>query len=95
MEDQQGASGKELQRVNLMLKRDHSEWLDGLAHEIRANTGAKVSRSEIVRAALSTMSEIHRLAPKAARQLIPLGTCKTETELALAGVLAMRLAVMK
>ncbi|HTX36452.1 MAG TPA: hypothetical protein VME43_15590 [Bryobacteraceae bacterium] len=79
-----------LERVNLMLARRDSAWLDSLANEIRVNTGAKVSRSEIVRAALSTLAELHRLAPMAPTRLIPLHSCKSRDELALAGTLAVR-----
>jgi hypothetical protein len=90
MDNRQGADGKALERVNLMLTRDDSAWLDTLANQIRENTGAKVSRSEIVRAALSTMAELHRLEPMFPAWLMPLHTCKTERELAVAGILAIR-----
>ena len=82
--------GKVLERVNLMLTRDDSTWLDMLANEIRTNMGAKISRSEIVRAALTTMGELHRLAPMFPDRLMPLHSCKSRGELALMGILAVR-----
>ena len=83
-----------LERVNLMLARKDSAWLDTLANEIHVNTGAKVSRSEIVRAALCTMAELHRLNPMAPSRLIPFHSCKTRDELILAGILAARRAAL-
>ncbi len=94
MDNQQNTGGKALERVNLMLTRGDSAWLDTLANEIRVNTGAKVSRSEIVRAALSTMAELHRLAPIFPARLMPLHSCKSRDELALIGILAVRSAVL-
>jgi hypothetical protein len=95
MHNQQNRNGNELERVNLMLKRDDSAWLDRLANEIRANTGVNVSRSEIVRAALSTMAELHRLALTATPHLFSLAACKSEGELTVAGILAVRSAVVR
>jgi hypothetical protein len=83
-----------LERVNLVLTWRDSAWLDTLANEIRVNTGAKISRSEIVRAALFTMAELHRLAPKAPTRLMPLHSCKSRGELTLAGVLTVRRAAL-
>ncbi len=79
-----------LERVNLMLMRDESEWLDQLGAEIREQTGAKVSRSEIVRAAIATLTELHRLAPACPTRLMPLSSCKSGSELTVVGVLAVR-----
>jgi hypothetical protein len=47
---QKSHSEDRLERVNLMLSREESEWLDQLAAEILAATGSKVSHSQIVRA---------------------------------------------
>jgi len=81
-------------RVNLVLGRNESEWLDQLAAEILASSGAKVSRSEIASAAIATFRELHRLVPscRCPAGLIPLGRCKSGTELVVAGLLAIRLA---
>ena len=54
------ATGETLQRTNLMLTKGESEWLDAFAAEILATGGAKVSRSEIVRAALVGLRELHK-----------------------------------
>ena len=93
MDNQLTTDGKALERVNLMLTRDDSAWLDMLANQIRTNTGAKISRSEIVRAALTTMAELHRLAPMFPDRLMPLQSCKTKGELAVVGILAVRRAL--
>lgn len=82
-----------LERVNLMLGREESEWLDQLAAEILAATGAKVSRSEIVRAAIATLQEVHLAAPAYPTWLTPLGRCESGAALAQMGVLAVRWAV--
>jgi hypothetical protein len=82
-----------LERFNLLLIREESEWLDQLAAEILAATGAKVSRSEIVRAAIATLRELHRAAPAGPARLMPLGRCESGAALAQVGVLAVRWAV--
>ena len=56
-------TGEDLRRVNLILSRADSDFLVQLGREIDARTGAKVSRSEIVRASIAGMRELHRLAP--------------------------------
>jgi len=84
-----------LERVNLMLARDESEWLDQLVAEILQQTGAKVSRSEIVRAAIATLAELHRLAPWCPEWITPLALCKTGSQLAVLGVLAVRCATIR
>jgi hypothetical protein len=77
-----------LERVNLMLSPADSGWLDELAAEIRTRTGAKLSRSEITRAAIATMRELHRYGDTL--RFGALAACKSETELSIAGVLAVR-----
>jgi hypothetical protein len=84
-----------LERVNLILGRDESAWLDQLGAEILEQTGAKVSRSEIVRAGIATLAELHRLAPSCPEMFTPLALCKSGSELAVLGVLAMRCATVK
>ena len=44
-----------------------AEWLDQLAAEILARSGATISRSEIARAAIATFRELHRLVPSCRR----------------------------
>jgi hypothetical protein len=68
-------TGERLERVNVMLERQESDWLDQLAAEIHTETGAKVSRSEIVRAGIAGMRELHRLAPACPSRFVPLATC--------------------
>jgi hypothetical protein len=79
-----------LERVNLMLTRDESDRLDQLAAEILAQTGAKVSRPEIVRAALSVLRELDRLAPACPTRFVPLHTCRSDADLAMLSVLTAR-----
>jgi hypothetical protein len=88
------STGERLERVNIMLARQESEWLDELAAEIHTSSGAKVSRSEIVRAAIAGLRELHRLAPASLSRLVPLlplSSC-TGAGLGQMAVLAMRLA---
>lgn len=82
MDHHQNGATKALERVNLMLTRADSAWLDGLANEIRSANGAKVSRSEIVRAALAAVQELH----KAGNLFnVPLSSCRSASELAQMG----------
>ena len=80
-------TGEDLRRVNLMLSRANSDFLVQLGREIDARTGAKVSRSEIIRAALAGMRELHRFSP--------LATCKNETDLAVQMLLAIRASITR
>ena len=79
-----------MERVNLMLAREDSEFLDQLTEEIQSTTGAKVSRSEIVRAGIAGMREIHKLAPKSL-QYMELGRCRSGADLTATAVLAIRM----
>lgn len=85
-------NGARLERVNLMLEREESEWLDKLAQSIKDQTGAKVSRSEIVRAAIAGLRELHRLAPESQSRLFPLDRCRSGSDLAMLAVIASRAA---
>lgn len=86
-------NSKALERVNLMLTGADSAWLDQLADDIRTNTGAKISRSEIVRAALETMREIQSVAPtEGVPSLLCLSSSKSATELAQRGIATVRVA---
>jgi hypothetical protein len=76
---------KGLRRVNLILSREDSVFLDKLTREIDDRVGARVSRSEIVRASIAGIRELHRLAP--------LANCKDETALAVQMLLAIRAAI--
>ena len=58
-----------MKRVNLILSREDSIFLDKLAREIDDRVGARVSRSEIVRASIAGMRELHRLAPLCPRMV--------------------------
>jgi hypothetical protein len=78
-------TGKDLARVNLVLSRANSDFLGQLAREIDKRTGAKVSRSEIVRASIAGLAALHQIAP--------LTTCKSEAELAVQLVIAVRWAI--
>ena len=84
---------EQLERVQLMLSRELSDWLDQLASEIREQTGAHVSRSEITRAALKTLREVHRLGT--AGCFGSLAVCKSCAELTVAGVVTVRSAAQQ
>jgi hypothetical protein len=79
-----------LERFNLVLSLDNIAFLDQLAAEMRAGTGAKVSRSEIIRAALATLRELHRTAPDCPARFLPLAQCRSGSDLAMLGVIAVR-----
>ena len=80
-----------LERFNVVLSLQESEWLNQLSAEIQAQTGAQVSRSEIIRAALAGLRELHRRAPLCTR-LVPLHTCTKGSDLTALAVLSARLA---
>jgi hypothetical protein len=82
-------TGERLERVNVMLSRQDSSFLDQLSEEITAKTGAKVSRSEIVRAGIAGMRELHRLAPVCSR-FVPLTSCRSGADLAILIIVALR-----
>ena len=82
-----------MRRVNLILSREDSVFLDKLARDIDDRVGARVSRSEIVRASIAGMRELHRLAPLCPARFSPLATCKNETALAVQMLLAIRAAI--
>ena len=85
-------AGERLYRYNVLLADAESAWLDQLADEIHEQTGAKVSRSEIVRAAIAGMRELHRLAPEAPSRFVPLGSSRSGADLVVMIVMAIRLA---
>lgn len=87
------SKGAALERVNLMLDAEGSAWMDQLAEEIRVKTGARVSRSEITRAALAMLRELHRLAGGKPAGIPSLSVCKSEGDLIVLGTLAIRKAV--
>jgi len=86
-------TGEDLARVNLILSREDSVFLDKLAREIDDRVGARVSRSEIVRASIAGMRELHRLAPLCPSRFSPLATCKNEMALGVQMLLAIRAAI--
>jgi hypothetical protein len=79
-----------LERFNTVLSLDDIAWLDQLAAEIQASNGTKLSRSEIIRAAIATLRELHKWAPRCPTKLLPLAQCKGGADLVMAGVIAMR-----
>jgi hypothetical protein len=82
-----------LYRYNLLLSDSENAWLDRLAEEILEQTGAKVSRSEIVRAAIAGMRELHHLtADGGASWFPPLTRGRSGADLAMLTVLAARCA---
>jgi hypothetical protein len=76
-----------------MLSRANEDFLVQLGREIDARTGAKVSRSEVIRAALAGMKELHRLAPLYPDRFSPLAAGKSEADLVVMMVLAIRAAI--
>jgi len=82
-----------MRRVDLILSREDSVFLDKLARDIDDRVGARVSRSEIVRASIAGMRELHRLAPLCPARFSPLAACKNETALAVMMILAIRAAI--
>jgi len=93
---EQGTAAKpnspRMERFNIVLPREDSEWLDVLAWQIRAQTGAKVSRSEIVRAAIAGLRELHLRAPERPSKFVPLAQARSGSDLELIAILAARLA---
>jgi hypothetical protein len=79
-----------LERFNVVLSLEDIAWLDQLAGEIYASNGARLSRSEIIRAAIATLKELHKWAPRCPGKLLPLAECKSGADLVMAGVIAMR-----
>jgi len=79
-----------LERFNVVLSLKDAAWLDQLGEEILATNGAKVSRSEIIRAAVAMMRELHKEAPRCPARLLPLGQCRSGSDLTLLGVIAVR-----
>ncbi len=84
-----------LERVNLMLAREDSDWLDQFAAEIRERHGVRISRSEIARTALAMLRELHTLAPTCPERFAPLSVCRSGEQLQAIGVLAVRWATMR
>jgi hypothetical protein len=81
-------SGERLERVQLVISREQSDWLNELSGEIKQRTGAHVTRSEITRAAISTLREMHRLG--IAGYFDSLADCTSCSELTVAGLVTVR-----
>lgn len=79
---------RKLIRVNLMLSREDSDWLDEFAEEVRHKTGARLSRSEIVRAALAALRELNALGRRG--EALPIEQVRDGVELAGMSVLTLR-----
>jgi hypothetical protein len=54
-----------LERFNVVLSLEDVAWIDQLGMEIQTTKTGKVSRSEVIRAAIAMLRELHRLAPAA------------------------------
>ena len=85
-------SGAPMERFNIVLPLEDSEWLDRFAWEIRQQNGAKVSRSEIVRAAIAGLRELHRRAPERPSKFAPLTQARSGSDLEMIAILAARVA---
>jgi len=83
-------AGERLERVNLMLAREDSSFLDRLTEEIHAKTGSKVSRSEIVRAGIAGIRELQLRAPECPERFMPLTDCRSGADLLVIMVMAVR-----
>ncbi len=81
-------SGSRLIRVNLMVSSQDSNWLDEFAHGVRRVTGGRVSRSQIVRAALAGLRELDRIA--ASGGALPLKEARNGAELVALTILTIR-----
>jgi hypothetical protein len=79
---------KRLERVNVMLSPADRTWLDQICEEIRVG-GGTVSRSEVTRAALAMLRELHTLMPEMLRQ------CGSGVDLEVVGIAAVRLASLR
>jgi hypothetical protein len=85
-------SAGRMERFNIVLPLEDSEWLDRFAWEIRERNGAKVSRSEIVRAAIAGLRELHLRAPERPSRFVPLTHARTGSDLVCFAIVAARLA---
>jgi hypothetical protein len=83
-------TGERLNRYNLLLADAESAWLDKLCEEIHTQTGAKVSRSEIVRAAIAGIRELHRLSPECPSRFGAAHSLQERCGLAIALILAIQ-----
>lgn len=86
MQERSTNSQERLERVQVMLHPADREFLDQLTGGIHERTGVHVSRSEIIRAGLAVLRELHRSGP------IPLTGCESGSDLAVAGMACIRLA---
>ena len=84
--------GARMERFNIVLPLDDSEWLDRIAWEIREKNGAKISRSEIVRAAIAGIRELHLQASERPSKFVPLAKVRSRSDLRMLAILAARLA---
>ena len=89
------ANGQRLYRYNLLLSDEDSVFLDRLSEELHATTGSKISRSEIVRAAIAGLRELHRLAPDCPSRFPGLTAARSGEDLAMLSVVAARSATRK
>jgi len=76
------------ERFNVVLSIEDIAFLDQLAAEMAA-TGAKVSRSEIIRAAVAMLRDLHNAAPRCPARFHPLQQCRSGSELVIMGSVAV------
>jgi len=86
------ASIDRLARYNVVLTASESAWLDRFAEEIHNTTNARISRSEIIRAAIAGLRELHRLGSEC--PFPPLTTAVSGEILSMLAVVAARLAAI-
>jgi hypothetical protein len=82
-----------LERVNIMLSREDRRFLDQFAAEIRQQSGGSVSNSEIVRAGLAAMRELHRIG--ADSRYGPVTAARKGLDLRVLAVMAVRRGVLR
>jgi hypothetical protein len=78
----------QLVRVNLMLSAQDSAWLNEFSEEVRHLTDGRISRSEIVRAALAALREVRTFASR--EGVLPLEQASNGAQLIAMTVLAVR-----
>ena len=79
---------KRLERVNVTLSPTDRVWLDQISKEVRVGGGA-ISRSEVTRAALAILRELHTLTPEMLRK------CQSGSDLEVVGIAVVRSASLR
>lgn len=81
---------EKLQRFNVMLDPAESQRVDRLADQILTRTGCRISRSAILRAGLSVLGELQRMAEAGLPGALPLDTAQSGRQLESLAVIAVR-----